>query len=251
MTKLILNGALGHMGKVIANTVRGNDKFDIVCGFDIRNDEMSTFPIYTNPSDFKGKADVIIDFSHPSSLTGILKYAIDSQTPIVVCTTGLSAEQKSEIKKTSESVAVFYSANMSLGISVITRLAKLAKEALGFDFDIEIIEKHHNQKLDAPSGTALAIAEGLNEKDEYDFVYERQSKREKRSKSEIGIHAVRGGTIVGEHTVLFAGKDEVIEIKHSAASKEIFATGAVRAAEYLSGKPAGMYNMNDLIGDIN
>lgn len=251
MTKLILNGALGFMGRVIADTVKSDDNFEIVCGFDIRADEASPFPVYTAPSDFGGKADVIIDFSHPSSLTGILTYAVDTKTPIVVCTTGLSEDQRCEIKKASESVAVFYSANMSLGINVITKLACLAKQVLGSDYDIEIIEKHHNRKLDAPSGTALAIAESINENGEYDFVYERQSKRQKRSKSEIGIHAVRGGTIVGEHTVIFAGKDEVIEIKHSAASREVFATGAIRAAEYLSGKPAGMYNMNNLIDKIN
>ncbi len=249
MTKLILNGASGHMGKVIANTVKDNDAFEIVCGFDIRCDEASAFPIYKNPSDFEGTADVIIDFSHPSSLSGILKYAVDTKTPVVVCTTGLSDEQKEEIRQASEKVAVFYSANMSLGISLITKLANAAKETLGDAFDIEIIEKHHNQKLDAPSGTALAIAESLNSESEYDFVYERQSKREKRKKDEIGIHSVRGGTIVGEHTVIFAGKDEVIEIKHSAASKEIFATGAVRAAGFLKGKPAGMYSMNDLINN--
>ena len=245
MTKLILNGACGHMGKVIASSI--TEDFSIVCGFDIRCDETSSFPIYTSPDDFDGKADVIIDFSHPSSLSGILDYAVKSGTPIVVCTTGLTDEQKIEIKKASEKIAVFYSANMSIGISLITKLAKAAAEALGEDFDIEIIEKHHNKKLDAPSGTALAIAESLNESDEFDFVYERQSKRQKREKSEIGIHSVRGGTIVGEHTVIFAGKDEVIEIKHSAASKEIFATGAIRAAAFLKEKPAGLYTMADLV----
>lgn len=247
MTKLILNGACGHMGRVIASSV--TDDFSIVCGFDVKCNDTSAFPIYSSPSDFEGKADVIIDFSHPSSLSGILKYATETKTPIVVCTTGLSPEQKQEIKAASESVAVFYSANMSIGISLITKLAKAAAEALGSDFDIEIIEKHHNQKLDAPSGTALAIAESLNENDNFDFVYERQSKRQKREKREIGIHSIRGGTIVGEHTVIFAGKDEVIEIKHSAASKEIFATGAIRAAAYLKNKPAGLYSMADLVNN--
>ncbi len=247
MTKLILNGACGFMGRVIAGAVSDNPNFEIVCGFDIKADSATTFPVYSKPSDFQGKADVIIDFSHPSSLTSILDYAVKSRTPIVVCTTGLSEEQKGEIAEASKSVAVFYSANMSVGISLITKLAKEAMAALGEDFDIEIVEAHHNRKLDAPSGTALAIAGSLNENNSHDFVYERQSKRQKREKSEIGIHSVRGGTIVGEHTVIFAGKDEVIEIKHSAASREIFATGAIRAAEFLAGKSAGMYSMSDVV----
>ena len=250
MLKVLINGCNGKMGQVVAEEIAITPDVETLCGFDRVDTGDNNFPVFTNIEDINLIPDVIIDFSHPSSLTGILKYAVDTKTPVVVCTTGLSDEQKDEIKKASEYVAVFYSANMSLGISVITKLASLAKEALGFDYDIEIIEKHHNQKLDAPSGTALAIAESLNENQEYDFVYERESRREKRHKSEIGIHAVRGGTIVGEHTVIFAGKDEVIEIKHSAASKEIFATGAVRAAGFLSGKPAGMYSMKDLVNSI-
>ena len=247
MTSIIINGALGFMGRVIADTVKKNDDLEVVCGFDIKQDEASMFPVYSSPDDFKGSADVIIDFSHPSSFDGILKYAVDTNTPIVFATTGLSDEQKAKMKEASAKTAIFYSANMSLGISVITALAKRAAEILGKDFDIEIIEKHHHRKLDAPSGTALAIAEELNENDDFEFVYDRHSVRKARDPKEIGIHSVRGGPIVGEHTVLFAGNDEVIEIKHSANSREIFATGAIAAARFLKGKPSGMYSMKDIV----
>ena len=247
MTSIILSGACGHMGRVIADTVRKKDGFEIVCGFDIKQDAASPFPVYSSPKEFSGRADVIIDFSHPSAFEGVLDYAVNTKTPVVFATTGLSEEQKNKMKAASEKTAVFYSANMSLGISVITVLAKRAAEILGDDFDIEIIEKHHHRKLDAPSGTALAIADELNEKDDFEYVYDRHSVRKARSPKEIGIHSVRGGTIVGEHTVLFAGNDEVIEIKHSAASREIFATGAIAAAGFLKGKPAGMYSMKDIV----
>lgn len=247
MTSIILSGACGHMGRVIADTVRKKDGFEIVCGFDIKQDAASPFPVYSSPKEFSGRADVIIDFSHPSAFEGVLDYAVNTKTPVVFAITGLSEEQKNKMKAASEKTAVFYSANMSLGISVITALAKRAAEILGDDFDIEIIEKHHHRKLDAPSGTALAIADELNEKDDFEYVYDRHSVRKARSPKEIGIHSVRGGTIVGEHTVLFAGNDEVIEIKHSAASREIFATGAIAAAGFLKGKPAGMYSMKDIV----
>ena len=247
MTSIILSGACGHMGRVIADTVRKKDGFEIVCDFDIKQDAASPFPVYSSPKEFSGRADVIIDFSHPSAFEGVLDYAVNTKTPVVFATTGLSEEQKNKMKAASEKTAVFYSANMSLGISVITVLAKRAAEILGDDFDIEIIEKHHHRKLDAPSGTALAIADELNEKDDFEYVYDRHSVRKARSPKEIGIHSVRGGTIVGEHTVLFAGNDEVIEIKHSAASREIFATGAIAAAGFLKGKPAGMYSMKDIV----
>lgn len=247
MTSLILSGACGHMGRVIADTVRKKDDFEIVCGFDIKQDAASPFPVYSSPKEFSGRADVIIDFSHPSAFEGVLDYAVSAKTPVVFATTGLSEEQKEKMKAASEKTAVFYSANMSLGISVITALAKRAAEILGDGFDIEIVEKHHHRKLDAPSGTALAIADALNEKEDFEYVYDRHSVRKARSPKEIGIHSVRGGTIVGEHTVLFAGNDEVIEIKHSAASREIFATGAIAAAGFLKGKPAGMYSMKDIV----
>ena len=247
MTSIILSGACGHMGHVIADTVEKKDDFEIVCGFDIKQDPSLTFPLYSSPNEFSGKADVIVDFSHPSAFEGVLDYAVKTKTPVVFATTGLSDDQKHKMKEASEKTAVFYSANMSLGISVITALAKRAAEILGDGFDIEIIEKHHHRKLDAPSGTALAIAEVLNEKNDFEYVYDRHSVRKARSPKEIGIHSVRGGTIVGEHTVLFAGNDEVIEIKHSAASREIFATGAIVAAGFLKGKPAGMYSMNDIV----
>lgn len=249
MTSLILSGACGHMGRVIADTVRKKDDFEIVCGFDIKQDAASPFPVYSSPKEFSGRADVIIDFSHPSAFEGVLDYAVSTKTPVVFATTGLSEEQKEKMKAASEKTAVFYSANMSLGISVITALAKRAAEILGDGFDIEIVEKHHHRKLDAPSGTALAIADAINEvcSPLNEYVYDRHSTRKKRGKHEIGIHSVRGGTIVGEHEVIFAGNDEIIEIKHTAASREIFAVGAVKAAAFISGKNAGLYNMDNLI----
>lgn len=249
MIKIIMNGCNGKMGQVITNLVKNTPDCEIVCGIDINTDIKNDYPVYKSIDEFKGKADVLIDFSHPSTLTATLNYAKMTKTPSIIATTGISAEQKEEIVKTSKDVAIFYSANMSLGVNLIIELVKKATEVLEDNFDIEIIEKHHNQKIDAPSGTALAIADAISEtkKGESEYVYDRHSVRKKRSENEIGIHSLRGGTIVGEHSVIFAGKDEVIELKHQATSKGIFAVGAVRAAKFLAGKPAGLYSMSDVI----
>ncbi len=252
MTKIILNGCNGKMGQVITRLAAEDEGLRIVAGFDILNNKENEYPVFTSPDDFDGEADVVIDFSHPDSLESILAFCRKRKLPIIVCTTGLSNSQKNIMEAASKEIPVFFSANMSLGINLLIDLAKKATALLGDNFDIEIIEKHHNQKIDAPSGTALAIADAISEDmvSEAEYVYDRHISRKKRKKSEIGIHAVRGGTIVGEHTVLFAGNDEVIEIKHSAASKEIFAVGALKAAKFMKNKNAGMYSMNDLIREI-
>ncbi|MDO5398611.1 MAG: 4-hydroxy-tetrahydrodipicolinate reductase [bacterium] len=252
MTKIIMNGCNGKMGQVISRLAAEDSEAEIVAGFDINTAQLSTYPVYSNPEDFKGEADVVIDFSHPSSLTGILSFCKARKLPIIICTTGLSPEQKEEFTAASAEVPVFFSANMSLGINLLISLAKKAVKILEGNFDIEIVERHHNQKLDAPSGTALAIADAINDtlSEPAEYVYDRHSVRRKRRKTEIGISAVRGGTIVGDHEIIFAGNDEVIELNHHAASKEVFAVGAIKAAKFIVGKPAGMYAMNDLFSDI-
>lgn len=249
MKKILLNGCNGKMGKVIASSVLDREDCEIIAGIDISKDSNAGFPVYTSFNDFKNRADVIIDFSHPSSLNNLLKYATLSKTPAVIATTGLSPEQIEQINEASKEIAVFQSANMSIGISLLKDLAQKATRVLGGSFDIEIIEAHHNQKIDAPSGTALLLADAISQELETKPIYEfdRHSKRAKRDKNEIGIHAVRGGTIVGEHEIMFAGHDEVIKISHSAMSKEIFAVGALNAALFLCDKPCGIYNMSDFV----
>lgn len=249
MTDIILSGCCGVMGKNIAACIEKKDDCRIVAGIDIKPDESSPFPIYKSADNFTGKADVIIDFSHPSALDSLLSYAVKTGTPAVISTTGLSPEQILSIHKASQSVPIFFSANMSLGVSLLTELAQKAVKVLGDDFDIEIIEKHHNQKIDAPSGTALMLADAINSAadEAYNYEYNRQAKREKRTKNEIGIHAVRGGTIVGEHDVIFAGQDEIITISHSARSKQIFAVGSVNAAMFIKDLAPGLYSMKDLV----
>ncbi len=248
MTKIILSGCGGKMGQVITALAETREDLEIVCGFDI-NDTKNSYPVYKNPFDFTGDADVIIDFSHPSAFDNLTKYAYERNLPLVMCTTGLSAAQMNVLKGLSEEIPVFFSANMSLGVNLLIELAQKAAKLLYGNFDIEIVERHHNQKIDAPSGTALAIADALNEviADEAEYVYDRHAQRRMRGSREIGIHAVRGGNIVGDHEVIFAGTDEVIEIRHHAASKEIFAVGALRAAVFMKNKPAGMYNMKALV----
>lgn len=250
MKKIILNGCFGRMGKVITEIVSENSQCTICAGVDFYSTGQADFPVYKTISQVKEQADAIIDFSNPSALSGLLEYAKTHKTPIVLATTGYSDEQIEQIKEASKSIPVFFTFNMSLGINLLTALSKRAAQILGNDFDIEIVEKHHNQKLDAPSGTALMLANSINEvfSDSLQYEYDRHSKRQKRPKNEIGIHSVRGGTIVGEHEVIFAGKDEVITLSHSAASRNVFASGAVRAALFLAGKPAGIYDMNKLIG---
>ncbi len=238
------------MGRVIQQLVAGRTDCTIAAGVDLFADSAAAFPAYTNIADVQEEADVIIDFSHPSLLTPILSYAAQKGgIPAVLCTTGYSAEQVEALKTAAQTQPVFYSRNMSLGINLLIELSKKAAKVLGNQFDIEIIEKHHNQKIDAPSGTALMLADAIaSVRDgETQYVYDRHAQRKKREKSEIGLHAVRGGTIVGEHEVVFAGNHEVITLSHSAQSKELFATGAVNAAVYMCGKGPGLYDMSDMI----
>lgn len=249
MTNVILVGINGKMGQVILQTAKSTGDVKIVCGVDINGASCGEISVYTALDDVLESADVIIDFSHPSSLGATLDYAQRKGLACVIATTGFDASQKAMLDEYAKKIPVFFSANMSLGINLLIDLAKKAAAVLGNEFDIEIIEKHHNQKLDAPSGTALAIADALNEQagNCTQYVFDRHSTRKKRSKTEIGIHSVRGGNIVGEHEVLFAGNDEMITITHNACSREIFAAGALRAAAYMRGKSAGMYSMSDLI----
>lgn len=248
MTKILLSGACGKMGEKIADVVSKKDNMQIVCGVDIAQ-RICDFPIYNSFDTIKETPDVIIDFSHVSVLEKLLKYACDKNIPCVIATTGFSQEQISAIKEASKKIPVFFTANMSLGVNLLCALASKAASILGEDFDVEIIEKHHNQKLDAPSGTALMLANAVNSQfdDSYVYEYDRHSKRLKRPKKEIGIHSIRGGTIVGEHDVLFAGRDETVTLSHSATSKEVFAVGAVKAAEFLKDKGVGLYDMTDIL----
>ena len=253
MTGIILSGCNGKMGKAVTKSVAEAENIEIVGGIDIYAENLSGYPVFSNPSavsdDITKKADVIIDFSNPSALAGLLEYAVKNSIPAVISTTGLNDAQINLIKDASQKIPVFFSANMSLGVNLVCELAKKAASVLGDSFDIEIIEMHHNQKIDAPSGTALMIADSIKEEleDGVKYEYDRHSKREKRTKNEIGIHAVRGGTITGEHQVIFAGLDEIITISHSSRSKELFATGAISAAKFICGKPAGLYKMSDMI----
>lgn len=253
MINIILSGCNGKMGRVITDIVKNDENCRIVAGFDINDNIENDYPVYTDIFKCEEKADVIIDFSHPSAFDNLMKYAENTKTAVVVSTTGLSDEQRNYLKTASEKIPVFFSANMSLGINLLINLAKKAAVLLEDGFDIEIIEKHHNQKIDAPSGTALAIADGISEVLSYpaQYTYDRHSKRVKRAKTEIGLHAVRGGTIVGEHEVIFAGNNEVITLSHQAQSKEVFAVGAVRAAKFMAGKEPGFYSMTELVESIS
>ena len=252
MLNIMLCGCGGRMGAALtAAATAAGDR--IVAGVDINPTAANPYPVYTSPEEFRGKADVIVDFSHHAALSGLLAYATRTATPIVVCTTGHSDEELAEMQAAATSVPVFFSRNMSLGINLLMALCRKAAATLGADFDVEIIEKHHNQKLDAPSGTALMLADAIKETDESaprTYVYDRHAVRRARERGEIGLHAVRGGTIVGEHEVLFAGKDEVVTLSHSATSREVFATGAMRAAHYMAGKPAGFYNMDNVLEEL-
>lgn len=236
------------MGQVITRIVADHPAMKIVAGCDLYDKQLSDYPVYASFNLVKEEADVVIDFSNPNALSGLLDYCLEKRLPVVVATTGLDEKQKDMLKSASEFIPVFFSANMSLGVNLLIELVKKAAVVLEEQFDIEIIEKHHNQKIDAPSGTALAIADAINEavNTPKNYVYDRHAVRRKRDKNEVGIHAVRGGTIVGEHSVIFAGLDEVIEFKHQANSKEIFVTGALKAAQYIMDKPAGFYSMKDI-----
>ena len=250
MVNVIMHGCNGKMGRVITNLVSQDNDIEIVAGVDAYTGIDNEYPVFTSIKECTVKADVIIDFAVTSAIDNLLDYSVSTKTPEVICTTGLSAEQLEKVNEASKKVAVLRSANMSLGINTLMKLLKTATEVLANrGFDIEIVEKHHNQKVDAPSGTALALADCMNQvlDNQYDYTYDRSTVRQKRAKNEIGISAVRGGTIVGEHEVIFAGIDEVIEIKHTAYSKAIFAKGAIDAAKFLKGKEAGLYNMADVI----
>lgn len=249
MKRIILSGCNGTMGKVLTKTINAREDCTVVAGFDKSGECLDKFPVFSNMEDCGIKADAIIDFSHPDNIKSLVAYAVRTKTPLVVATTGLTEEQQNILKEASEEIAVFFTANMSIGVNLMVELAKKAASVLQKDFDIEIIEKHHNKKIDAPSGTALMLADGIFEvmEDKPKYVYDRHSKREARSKAEIGIHSVRGGTIVGEHEVIFAGRDEVLSITHSAMSKEIFATGAINAALFVCKSSKGMYNMSCLL----
>ena len=248
MTKVIITGCSGKMGASLINAAASREDIEIIGGIDIVEPVNAKFEYAKTFSELKCNADVIVDFSNPAVLDSMLEYAVEKNIPVVICTTGYSEEQKKKIFAASEKIAVFYSGNMSLGINLIIELAKKAAAVFGDGFDVEIVEQHHNQKLDAPSGTALMIADAISEvKTDAEYVYDRHSYRKKRDKKEIGIHSVRGGNIVGEHEVIFAGQDEVLTISHSARSKTVFAVGALNAAVYLKDKGAGMYNMSDLL----
>lgn len=249
MTRLILSGCNGTMGRVIAASARERNDCTVVAGIDVNTDMNDGFHVFGTPEDCTAEADVIVDFSHPLALESLLKMAVSRSIPVVVATTGLSASQIELIHAAGKKIPVFFTFNMSLGVNLMVELAKTATRVLGSDFDIEIIEKHHNKKIDAPSGTALMLADGISTAfpDEPQYTYDRHSRRLPRGKREIGIHSVRGGTIVGEHEVIFAGKDEIVTISHSARSKQVFATGAINAALFIVGKEPKLYSMSDLI----
>lgn len=251
MVRMIMHGCNGAMGQVITGLVSKMEDITIVAGIDMTDNKQNDYPVFTSLEDCDVAADVIVDFASVKAVDHLLDYCAAHQMPVVVCTTGLSEEQAARISEAARSTAVLRSANMSLGVNLLLKLvAEAAKTLAVAGFDMEIVEKHHNQKIDAPSGTALALADSLNEamNGEYHYQYDRSTKREKRDKKEIGIQAVRGGSIVGEHDVIFAGQDEVVTFSHTAYSKAIFAKGAVEAARFLAGKPAGLYNMSDVIG---
>ncbi|MBO4876636.1 MAG: 4-hydroxy-tetrahydrodipicolinate reductase [Ruminococcus sp.] len=251
MTNIAICGANGKMGKNIYNCIKEREDCKAVAGVDIYTEQYADFPIVETPAQLPVKPDVIIDFSNPALLDGLLDYCLSTGTPLVIGSTGYSDEQIAQIKKAAGQIPVFFTFNMSIGINLLVNLAKKAAAVLGDQFDIEIVEKHHNQKIDAPSGTAIMLANAINETldNSKHYVYDRHSRRQKREKSEIGMHAIRGGTIVGEHDVIFAGQDEVITLSHSAASKMVFAEGAVNAAVYLKDRAPGLYDMQMLVGE--
>ncbi|MBP3280099.1 MAG: 4-hydroxy-tetrahydrodipicolinate reductase [Butyrivibrio sp.] len=250
MVKMIMHGCNGRMGHVIADLVAADDAIEIVAGVDAFGESTYSFPVFKSLSECNVDADVIVDFSNASAVDGLLDHCAAKGIPVVLCSTGLSEEQLSKVKVTSDKVAILKSANMSVGINALLKVLKeVSPMFAAAGFDIEIVEKHHNQKLDAPSGTAIALADSINESlsGEYDYVYDRSTRREKRPVKEIGISAVRGGTIVGDHDVIFAGQDEVVTLSHRAYSRAIFGKGAIEAAKFLAGRGPGMYDMSDVL----
>lgn len=250
MVRIIMHGCNGKMGQVITRLAAEDGNCQIVAGIDTFRGIENTYPVFDNLKDCDVAADVVIDFSNAKAVDGLLEACCEKKLPVVLCTTGLSEEQLQKVEDAAKETAVLKSANMSLGINLLMRLLKDAAKVLApAGYDIEIVEKHHNKKVDAPSGTALALADAINETQDpqYAYCFDRSQERKPREKREIGISAVRGGTIVGEHEVLFAGEDEVIEFKHTAYSKAVFGKGALEAAKFLAGKPAGRYEMSDVI----
>lgn len=245
-----MHGCNGAMGRVITDLAKDMDGIEIVAGIDLNTEVQQAYPVFSSLETCNVEADVIVDFASAKAVDHLLDYCAANQIPVVLCTTGLSEEQLKKVKETSEKTAVLRSANMSLGINTLLKLLQDAAKVLATaGFDVEIVEKHHNQKVDAPSGTALALADSVNEamEGQYFYKYDRSTERVKRDKKEIGISAIRGGTIVGEHDVIFAGKDEVVTFSHTAYSKAVFGKGALEAAMFLAGKEAGLYNMADVI----
>ena len=248
MTNILLCGCSGRMGAVVSDMAAADDNVKIVCGVDVLGEASGAYPAYETLGDCKEDADVVVDFSNPAVFDELLAFCVDRKMPLVICTTGLSEDQLAAIDKAAEKIAILRSANMSVGINVMIKLLKqIAPYMSEAGYDIEIVEKHHNQKLDAPSGTALALAEAANEEGRLDYVYDRSQVRQKRDRKELGISAVRGGTIVGTHEVIFAGEDEVITFEHMAYSRKLFAKGALEAAKFLAGRKPGMYSMQDVI----
>lgn len=251
MIKIIMHGCNGRVGQMITGLVKDDPEMEIVAGVDTYDDGHNAYPVFKTMADCDVAADAIIDFSNSAAADGLLDAAVSKQIPVVLCTTGLNEAQLAKVKEASEKVAVLRSANMSLGINL---LLKLVREAAGVlspaGFDVEVVEKHHKHKLDSPSGTAIALAEAVNDElgGDFEFVYDRSDRRMERPKKEIGVSAVRGGSIVGEHDVIYAGEDEVITISHTAYSRAVFAKGAIEAARFLAGKGPGLYSMSDVIG---
>lgn len=251
MINVIISGCSGKMGQVISDLIGNDPDMQVTAGFDINGGvPTSAYPVFTKPMDCNVDADVIIDFSIPDALDTLLEYAVFRKTPLVIATTGISELQRGSIAKASAVIPIFQSSNMSIGTNLVIDLISKAVKILE-GFDIEIVEKHHNQKIDAPSGTAIMLADAINMvlDEKHEYIYDRHLKRDKRGKQEIGIHSIRGGTIVGEHSVIFAGNDEIVEIKHVAMSRNIFGRGALKAAKYIINKNPGLYNMKTLISE--
>lgn len=253
MINVVMHGCNGKMGQTISDIVAKDDSLNMLAGVDKFDDGHNPYPVVSDINDLPDGVDVIIDFSTASAVDGLLDYCVNKNVPVVLCTTGLSEAQLAKVNEASKKVAVLKSANMSLGINLLMKvLTDVAPILADNGFDIEIVEKHHNLKLDAPSGTAIALADSVNDafEDKYEYVYDRSARREKRPSKEIGISAVRGGTIVGDHDVIFAGQDEVITFSHTAYSKALFGRGSVSAAKFLAGKPSGLYNMSNVIDEL-
>ena len=251
MIKFMMHGCNGKMGRMITEIVKGDENAVIAAGVDTYTEVTNEYPVFDSIDKCDVDVDVVIDFSTAKAVDSLLDYCVEKKLPVVLCTTGLSEEQLKKVEEASKETAILKSANMSLGINLLLKLLKDAAKVLApAGYDIEIVERHHNQKLDAPSGTALALADSVNDalNNEYHYVYDRSQVRQKRDKKEIGISAVRGGTIVGNHEVIFAGTDEVIEFTHTAYSRSVFAKGAVEAGKFLAGKAPGMYDMGDVVG---